>query len=77
MASRRVMLTFSPETSSEPLLYNIGQQFNLVTNIHQADATEDKGWIVVELNGDDKDIDAAITWAISRGVRVEPVSAES
>ncbi len=74
MAKRQVMLTFTPETSSEPIIYNLGQQFNVVTNIHQADATEDRGWIVVELDGKDEDIEAGVAWVISRGVRVDPVS---
>ncbi|MEA2085726.1 MAG: NIL domain-containing protein [Chloroflexota bacterium] len=77
MVNRQVMLTFSPETSPEPIVYNIGQQFNIVTNIRQADATDDKGWIVIELTGNDKDIEAAIAWATSRGVRVDPVTGES
>ncbi len=77
MVKRQVMLTFSPQTSSEPIVYNMGQQFNIVTNIRQADATDDKGWIVIELTGDDKDIEAAIAWATSRGVRVDPVTGES
>jgi len=76
MAKRRVMLTFSPETSSEPIIYNLGQQFNIVTNICRADATEDRGWIELELDGEDKDIEAGITWVITKGVRVEPVSDE-
>ena len=76
MAKRRAMFTFNSETVSEPIIYNIGQQFNVVTNIYQAEATEDRGWIVLELDGEDKDIEAAIAWAISRGVRVEPVSDE-
>ncbi len=73
MAKRRVMLTYSPELSSEPIIYTLGQQFNLVTNIHRADATEDRGWIELELEGAEKDIEAGIAWAISRGVRVDPV----
>lgn len=77
MVKRQVMLTFSPETSSEPIVYNMGQQFNIVTNIRQADASDDKGWIVIELTGDDKDIEAAIAWATSRGVRVDPVTGEN
>ena len=76
MAKRRVIFTFTTEVSSEPIIYNIGQQFNLVTNIHRAEATEDRGWIEVELDGEDKDIEAGIAWAISRGVRVDPVSDE-
>ncbi|HEY55654.1 MAG TPA: FeS-binding protein [Dehalococcoidia bacterium] len=73
MAKRRVMLTYAPEVSSEPIIYTLGQQFNLATNIHRADATEDKGWIELELVGEAKDIEAGIAWAISKGVRVDPV----
>jgi len=77
MAKRRVMLTFTPETSSEPIIYNIGQQFNVITNIHRANATEDRGWVEVELEGEEKDIEDGIAWAISRGVRVDPISDET
>lgn len=68
------MLTFSPESSADPIIFNLSQQFNIVTNIHRANATEDRGWIELDLDGEDSDIDAGITWAISRGVRVEPLS---
>ncbi len=76
MAKRRVMLTFSPETITEPIIYNLGQQFKIATNIHQADLTGDRGWIVLELNGKEQDIDAGIAWVISRGVRVDPFSGD-
>jgi len=71
MAKRRVMLSFSTELHSEPIIYNIGQQFNLVTNIYQADVREGKGWVVLELEGKDEDIEAGIAWAISKGVRAD------
>lgn len=74
MTKRRIMLTYRPEVSSEPIIYTIGQQFNLVTNIHRADATEDRGWIELELEGKDKDIEAGIAWLISKGLRVNIVS---
>lgn len=74
MAKRRVMLTLPGELHSEPIIYNIGQQFNLVIIIHQADLTEDRGWVILGLEGEDKDIEAGITWAISKGVRVETIS---
>ncbi len=76
MAKRRVMLTYRPEISSEPIIYTLGQQFNLATNIHRADATENRGWIELELVGEEKDIEAGIDWAISKGVRVDPVTEE-
>ena len=72
MAKRRVMLAFTPETITEPIIYTISQQFNLVINIRQADLAEDKGWIIVEFEGDEEDIEAGLAWAISKGVRVDP-----
>jgi len=76
MAKRRVMLTFPTKLLIEPITYNLGQQFNLVTNIRRAEITEDRGWLVLELEGKNEDIEAGITWAISKGVRVDPVSDE-
>ncbi len=77
MVKRRVMLSFTPETITEPIIHTISQQFNLVTNIRQADLAEDRGWMVVELNGDEKDIEAGLSWAMSRGVRIDPTSGET
>jgi len=74
MAKRRVMFTFRPEVSSEPVIYNISQQFHLVTNIHRANATEERGWIEVELEGEKKNIEAGIAWAIAKGIRVNPLN---
>ena len=76
MAKRRVMFTFASEVITEPITYNLGQQFRLVTNILRADLAEDKGFIVLELEGKEEDIEAGITWAISKGVRVDPANDE-
>lgn len=73
MAKRRVMFTFQSNVSSEPIIYELGQQFHLVTNIHRANAAEDRGWIEVELEGEEKDIEAGIGWAVSKGIRVDRI----
>ena len=72
MAKRRVMFTFTSELITEPIIYNLGQQFRLVTIIRRADLAEDRGYIVLELDGKEEDIEAGIAWAISKGVRVDP-----
>ncbi len=77
MAKRRVMLTFPGELVTEPIIYNLGQQFNIVTNILRADVTENRSWVVLELDGEDEEIEAGITWAISKGVRIEPTNDET
>jgi len=74
MAKRRVTLTFNEEAVAHPIIHNLGQQFKIITNIRQANVTEDGGWIDVELEGENQNIEDGIAWAISRGVRVDETS---
>ncbi len=73
MIKRRVMFTFPQELVKEPIIYNLGQEFRVVTNIRRADISEDKGWVVLELEGKEEDIEQVIAWVMSKGVRVDPV----
>ena len=41
MVKRGVKFTFPPELIKEPIIYNLGQQFKVVTNIRHADANGD------------------------------------
>jgi len=68
------MLTFPQELLKEPIIYNLGQQFNVVTNIHLADITADRGWLMVELEGEEKQIEDGLAWVMTKGVRVDPVA---
>ncbi|MFC1897924.1 NIL domain-containing protein [Chloroflexota bacterium] len=77
MAKRCVTFNFTSEIMTEPIIYNLGQQFNTVTNILRADVRENRGYIVLELDGEEEDIEAGIAWAISRGVRVDPANEET
>ena len=76
MAKHRVMLTFPGELASEPVLYNLSMQFKLVTNIRRADLTEERGWMIVELEGEEKNIEEGIAWVTSKGVRVAPLNGD-
>ncbi len=74
MAQRRVMLTFPEELAKEPIIYNLGQQFKVVTNIRRADLTNDKSWMVLELEGEEKEIEDGLAWVTSKGTRVDPIT---
>lgn len=73
MAKRRVMFTFPPELVTEPLIYRLGMQFKVVTNIRRAHVEEDRGWVVLELEGKEEEIEQGIAWMKAKGVRVDPV----
>ncbi len=77
MAKRRVMFTFTSEVITEPIIHNLSQQFRLITNIRRADLAEDRGWIVLELDGEEENIEAGIAWATSKGIRADPVNDET
>jgi len=73
MAKRQVMFTFPRELIKEPIIYNLSHKFEVVTNIRRADVSEDRGWVVLELEGEDKEIEAGIAWVKKKGVRVDPI----
>ncbi|MBA7648353.1 hypothetical protein ES703_56139 [subsurface metagenome] len=73
MTKRQVMFTFPPELIREPIIYTLSHQFKVVTNIRRADVSENKGWVVLELEGEDSEIEQSIAWVTSKGVRVDPV----
>jgi len=76
MAKRRVMFPFPPELIDEPIIYNLSRQFNVVTNIRRADVSGDKGWVVLELEGEENNIEQGIAWVTAKGVRVDPVTGD-
>ena len=49
MMKKQVMFTFPEKLIKEPIIFNLGRQFKIVTNIRRADVTESKGWVVLEL----------------------------
>jgi L-aspartate semialdehyde sulfurtransferase ferredoxin len=73
MSKRQVMFTFPRKLIKEPIIYQLSHKFEVVTNIRRADVSEDRGWVVLELEGEDKEIDAGIAWVKEKGVRVDPV----
>ena len=76
MARQRVKFTFPQDLITEPVIYNLGKQFALVTNIRRADVTADRGWVILELDGEIEEIERAIEWVASKGVRVDPVEGD-
>ena len=76
MASKRVKFTFPPALITAPVIHKLGREFDLVTNIRRADVREDMGWVVLEITGDEQEIERGLKWVKQMGVRVDPVSAD-
>ena len=76
MAIRRVKFTFPPGLITEPIIYRLGQKFNVITNIRRADVREEMGWVVLELDGEEAEVERGLEWVTQMGVRVDPVSGD-
>jgi ABC-type methionine transport system ATPase subunit len=73
MDKKQVMFTFPEGLIKEPIIHNIGQQFKVVTDIRRADVSENKGWVILELEGEEREIERCIAWVTGQDVRVDPV----
>ena len=73
MARMRVRLTFPPERIQEPVIYHLVKDFDIVTNIRRADVKADHGWVVLELEGKEDNLDRGIAWLKEKGVKVDPI----
>jgi hypothetical protein len=71
MPRQRMKLTFPPDLMNTPLVYSMGKQFQVVTNIRRANVSGDRGWIILEISGSDEEIGRALDWAKTQGVHVE------
>ena len=76
MSKKRVKFTFPQELITEPVIYQLAQKFNIITNIRRADVREDMGWVVLELDGDEDEIKNGLDWVATTGVRVDPVGGD-
>jgi ABC-type methionine transport system ATPase subunit len=71
MATKRVRFTFEPDKIKQPVIYDLGHRFEVVTNIRMADVDDSIGWVVLELEGEPDEIERSIVWAREVGVRVD------
>ena len=76
MAKRRVKFTFPTHLVTHSIIYELGHRHQVVTNIRRADVRENMGWVVLELEGEEEEIENGIQWVKSQGVRVDPVSGD-
>ncbi|MBI3753380.1 MAG: FeS-binding protein [Deltaproteobacteria bacterium] len=70
---KRFYLTYPPELIKEPLIYEVGKRYKVVTNIRQANVSDKLGLVALELEGEEKEIDKAVKFFSDKGVKVEPI----
>jgi len=68
---KKVKLTFPDFLIKQPLLYEMSQVHDIITNIEKANVTESEGWVIVDIKGTGDEMDKALQWMADQGVCVQ------
>ena len=73
MAKLRFHIRYPENKIPDPILYQIGHEFKVVTSIRRADVRETTGWLDVEFTGEADEIDKAVNGLRQKGCMVDPI----
>lgn len=72
----RLRLTFEKDKIAEPVVCQVAKQFDVVFSIRRANVEADAGWLDLELQGEEAEIERAIEYMERLGVRVTPAGGD-
>ena len=69
--SEHLRLTFPEDQVTEPVIYHIVKDYDVVPNIRRAAIENHFGWLIIELDGAPSNIDAAKAYLTAQGIKVD------
>jgi ABC-type methionine transport system ATPase subunit len=70
LSSLRLFVSFPEELVDRPLVYEIIKKFDVVPNIRRANVEGHSGWLILEVNGEQSQLDGAIVYFEGLGCTV-------
>lgn len=67
---KNIHFEFDQELVREPLLYKINRTFDLVVNIRGASVTDQGGFIALELEGEQAEVERVLAYLRGQGVKL-------
>jgi len=74
MPSVDVNITAIKEQVQEPWLWRLSREFNVRVNVRKANVDVDFGWMQLELEGAEEEIQRATAWLMTTGMHVEAMT---
>jgi hypothetical protein len=74
MVEARWHLTYSADMIAEPIVWALGTEFGLVTNIKRADVRDHIAWVILDVRGEPAQLASARAWLEERGLRVSDLT---
>ena len=72
----RFHLTFPHDRVTDPVLCEIAKHFEITFSIRRANVTHDAGWMDLQIEGTDEEIERVIVYLQERDVRVDPIEGD-
>ena len=77
MPKLRLHLTFPEQLIKDPIIWRLGRQYDVITNIRRANVEEAVGWVILEVEGTEEALDQGINWIREMGVQVDPLDSDA
>jgi len=73
IVKKMVHLIFPQELIKEPVTFQMAKKFDIIPNIRRVNVAESVGELVLELEGEEENINKGIEYLTNLGVKVEPI----
>ncbi len=73
---RRVKLTFPQNLIKEPVLFTMARKYDVLPNIRRARVTDTVGEMILELEGDEGNLEMGIKSLQEQGIEVELIEGD-
>ena len=71
IVERRVRLTYPESLMNQPLIHGLIRQFDLLTNILEAQVDAQGGYLTLVVRGEEERVQQGLDWMAEHGVQVE------
>ena len=77
VGTRRMKLTFPQCLVKEPVLFTVAKQYDVMPNIRRAKISATCGEVVLELTGEEDNLEQALLHLVKAGILIEMLSDEA
>lgn len=76
MTRARLYVTFPEELVDRPMIYEIVKGFDVVPSIRRANVEKHEGWVILEITGEQDQVDGAIAYLRDLGCSVNTMEGD-
>lgn len=76
LTKKMVKLIFPQHLIKEPATFRMAKKYDIIPNIRRARVTETVGELVLELEGEEENVEKAIGYLVELGVDVKPIEGD-